>query len=301
MRIRPFDYWAAPGLAEALNELDLHGADAKVIAGGTDLVLNLKKKAILPRRVISLHNLNELDFVKSDDSPDDSRVRIGALTKHADLAANPFLKQHLPILCEAVGLIGSWQIRNVGTIGGNICNASPAADSAPPLLVLNAQLLVASKSAEKKIPLASFFTGPGETALESGQILKEIVIELPRQRSAGCYLKLRRRKAVDVSLVGVAFQAETGSDGNTLARVGIALGGVAPTPVRAPEAEAILVGLTLDEALTKVSDCAKIAVKAASPIDDVRASASYRRTIVDVFVHQCAQKVLGTLKNGGGN
>jgi len=297
MRIRPFDYWAAPGLAEALNELDLHGADAKVIAGGTDLVLNMKKKTILPRRVISLHNLNELDFVKSDDS----RVRIGALTKHADLAANPFLKQHLPILCEAVGLIGSWQIRNVGTIGGNICNASPAADSAPPLLVLNAQLIVASKTVEKKIPLASFFTGPGETALETGQILKEIVIELPRQRTAGCYLKLRRRKAVDVSLAGVAFQAETGSDGKTLAKVGIALGGVAPTPVRAPEAEAVLVGLTLDEALTKVSGCAKIAVKAASPIDDVRASASYRRTIVDVFVHQCAQKVLGTLKNGGGN
>jgi carbon-monoxide dehydrogenase medium subunit len=297
MRIRPFDYWAAPGLDEALSELDLHGADAKVIAGGTDLVLNMKKKNILPRRVISLHNLNELDFVQ----PDDSRVRIGALTKHADLAANPFLKQHLPILCEAVGLIGSWQIRNVGTIGGNICNASPAADSAPPLLVLNAQLIVASKTAEKKIPLASFFTGPGETALETGQILKEIVIELPRQRSAGCYLKLRRRKAVDVSLAGLAFQAETGSDGNTLAKVGIALGGVAPTPVRAPEAEAILVGLTLDEAITKVSDCAKIAVKAASPIDDVRATASYRRTIVDVFFHQCAQKVLDTLKNGGGN
>ena len=93
MRIRSFDYWAAPGLDEALSELDLHGADAKVIAGGTDLVLNLKKKNILPRRVISLHNLNELDFVQ----PDDSRVRIGALTKHADLAANPFLKQHLPI------------------------------------------------------------------------------------------------------------------------------------------------------------------------------------------------------------
>ena len=297
MRIRPFDYWAAPGLDEALNELDLHGADAKVIAGGTDLVLNMKKKNILPRRVISLHNLDELDFVQ----PDDSRVRIGALTKHADLAADPFLKQHFPILCQAVGLIGSWQIRNVGTIGGNICNASPAADSAPALLVLNAQLIVASKTGENKIPLASFFTGPGETALETGQILKEIVIELPKQRSAGCYLKLRRRKAVDVSLAGVAFQAETGSDGNTLAKVGIALGGVAPTPVRVPEAEAILVGLTLDKAITKVSDCAKIAVKAASPIDDVRATASYRRTIVDVFLHQCAQKVLSTLKNGGGN
>ena len=297
MRIRPFEYWAAPGLAEALIELDLCRADAKIIAGGTDLVLNMKKKNIQPRRVISLHNINELDFVQ----PDDAGVRIGALTKHADIAADPFLKQHLPILGEAVGLIGSWQIRNVGTIGGNLCNASPAADSAPPLLVLDAQLILASKTAEKKMPLAAFFTGPGATTLEPDQILKEIVIQLPKHPAAGCYLKLRRRKAVDVSLVGVAFQAETASDGKTLAKVGIALGGVAPTPVRAPEAESVLVGLTLEEALTKVSDCAKVAVKAASPIDDVRATASYRRTIVDVFLHQCAQKVLSTLKNGGGN
>ena len=296
MRIRSFDYWAAPDLDEALNELDLRGADAKIIAGGTDLVLNMKKKNILPRRVISLQNLGDLDFVQ----PDDSRVRIGALTNHADIAADPFLKHHLPILCEAVGLIGSWQIRNVGTIGGNICNASPAADSAPPLLVLNAQLILASKKAEKIIPLDAFFTGPGESVMEPDQILKEIVIELPKQPAAGCYLKLRRRKAVDVSLAGVAFQAETGSDGKTLAKVGIALGGVAPTPVRAPEAEAVLAGLTLDEAITKVSDCAQLAAKAASPIDDVRATASYRRTIVEVFMNQCAQKVLSTLKNGEG-
>ena len=297
MRIRSFDYWAAPDLQEALTELELHGADAKVIAGGTDLVLNMKKKNIQPRRVISLHNLDELDFVQGDDS----RVRIGALTKHADIAANPVLKQHLPILCEAVGLIGSWQIRNVGTIGGNICNASPAADSAPPLLVLDTQLIAASKKAEKKIALESFFTGPGTTTLEPDQILKEIVIELPKQPAAGCYLKLRRRKAVDVSLAGVAFQAETEPDGKTLAKVGIALGGVAPTPVRALEAEAVLVGLPLDEALTKISDCAQIAVNAASPIDDVRATASYRRNIVNVFIHRCAQNVLNRLNNGGGN
>ena len=106
---------------------------------------------------------------------------------------------------------------------------------------------------------------------------------------------------MDVSLAGVAFQAETGSDGKTLAKVGIALGGVAPIPVRVPEAEAVLVGLTLDEAITKVSECAGIAAQAARPIDDVRATASYRRTIVDVFLRQCAQKVLSTLNNGGGN
>ena len=297
MRIRPFDYWAAPNLDEALDELDRHGADVKIIAGGTDLVLNMKKKNIQPGRVISLHNIEELDFVQSDDC----RVRIGALAKHADIAVDPFLKQHLPIFCEAVGLIGSWQIRNVGTIGGNLCNASPAADSAPPLLVLDAQLILASKTGEKKIALESFFTGPGETILEPDQILKEIEVETPKQPSAGCYLKLRRRKAVDVSLAGVAFQAEIGSDRKTLAKVGIALGGVAPTAVRAPEAEAVLVGLTLDEALTKVSDCAQIAEKTASPIDDVRATTSYRRTIINVFIHRCAQNVLNKLKNGGGN
>ncbi len=297
MRMRSFDYWEAPSLDEALTELGIAGADTKVIAGGTDLVLNMKKKDVLPSRVISLHNLKELDFVLKQDST----VRIGALSRHADLAVNPLLKSHFPILCEAVGLIGSWQIRNVGTIGGNICNASPAADSAPPLLALDAQLILASQKAEKKIALESFFTGPGETVLEADQILKEIVIDLPKQPSAGCYLKLRRRKAVDISLAGVAFQAETGSDGKTLARIGIALGGVAPTPVRVPEAEAMLVGLSVDEAMTKVTDCGKITAKAARPIDDVRATASYRRTIVDVFLHQCAQKVLSTLKNGGGN
>ena len=297
MRIRSFDYWEAPSLKEALTELSLSGKDVEVIAGGTDLVLNMKKKKILPTRIISIHNLNEMEFVQDENS----EVRIGALCKHADLAANPILIEKFPILCEAVGHIGSWQIRNVGTIGGNICTASPAADSAPPLLVLNAHLILASKSTKKKIPLDTFFIGPGETVLEPNQILKEIVIESPKRPAAGCYLKLRRRKAVDVSLAGVAFQAETQTDGQTLASVGIALGGVAPTPIRVPDAEAVLVGKSLDEAMTRISNCARIAAKAASPIDDVRATASYRRTIVEVFVNQCALKVLTTLKNGGGN
>lgn len=297
MRIRSFDYWEAPSLDDALTELEITGADAKVIAGGTDLVLNMKKKKILPRRIISLHNLKELDFVRAQNS----EIHIGALSRHADIAGHPLLKTHLPILCEAVGLIGSWQIRNVGTIGGNICNASPAADSIPPLMALDAQLIVASKTEEKKIPLDSFFTGPGETVLETGQILKEIVIELPKQLSAGCYLKLRRRKAVDVSLAGVAFQAETASDGKTLANVAVALGSVAPTPIRVPDAEAVLTGLPVAEAMTKISDCARIAAQSASPIDDVRASASYRRTIIAVFLQQCAHKALAALKNDGGN
>jgi carbon-monoxide dehydrogenase medium subunit len=297
MRIRSFDYREARSLDDALNELEKYGTDARIIAGGTDLVLNMKKKTILPRRVISLHNLKELDFVQKQNS----KIRIGALARHADLAANQLLMRHFPILCQAVGLIGSWQIRNVGTIGGNICNASPAADSVPPLMVLNAQLTLASKAAKKKIPINSFFTGPGETIMESDQILKEIEIELPKQLAAGCYLKLRRRKAVDISLAGVAFQAEIASDETTLAEVAIALGGVAPTPIRVPEAEALLTGLSLTEARAKIPDCASLAADAARPIDDVRATASYRRTIIRVFLQQCAEKVIDTLKKGGGN
>ncbi|MGD2185245.1 MAG: xanthine dehydrogenase family protein subunit M [Desulfobacterales bacterium] len=297
MRIRSFDYSEAASLDDALNELEKYGTDAKIIAGGTDLVLNMKKKKILPSRVISLHNLKELDFVQKQNS----KVRIGALARHADLAANQQLIHHFPIICQAVGLIGSWQIRNVGTIGGNICNASPAADSVPPLMVLNAQLTLASKAEEKKIPINSFFAGPGETIMEPGQILKEIEIKIPKQRSAGCYLKLRRRKAVDVSLAGVAFQAKIASDETTLAEVAIALGGVAPTPIRVPEAEAMLTELSLAEAMAKIQDCANLAADAARPIDDVRATASYRRIIIRVFLQQCAATVIDTLKKGGGN
>jgi CO/xanthine dehydrogenase FAD-binding subunit len=238
-----------------------------------------------------------LEFVQKQNST----VRIGALARHADLAANQELIRHFPILCQAVGLIGSWQIRNVGTIGGNICNASPAADSVPPLMVLDAQLILASKSTDKKIPINSFFAGPGETTMGHGQILKEIEIKLPMQRSAGCYLKLRRRKAVDVSVAGMAFQAEIASDERTLARVAIALGGVAPTPIRVPEAEAILTGLSLNEAMTKIPECARIASNAASPIDDIRASAEYRRLIIETYVRMGAEKIINTLKNGGGS
>jgi carbon-monoxide dehydrogenase medium subunit len=268
-----------------------------VIAGGTDLVVALKKKAVQPRRLISLHRLDELDYVEERDG----ELRIGALSRHADLAAHPLLNQVLPIIPEAVGLIGSWQVRNVGTIGGNICNASPAADSAPPLLSLNARLILASTAGEQEVPIESFFTGPGESILEPDQILKEVVVTLPKHRSAGCYRKLRRRKAVDVSAAGVAFQAEMGPDGRTLARVGISLGGVAPTPIRARAAEAALTDLTIAEARTAIRDCAEMATIAAVPIDDVRATASYRSIIIGAYVRACAERVLRTLEQTGEN
>jgi len=227
-------------------------------------------------------------------------IHIGAMAKHADLAINPILEKEVSILCQAVGLIGSWQVRNIGTIGGNLCNASPAADSAPPLLALDASVVIATLKGDKIIPITSFFCGPAQTIIKSNEILKEILIKKPVNPSAGCYLKLRRRKAVDISLAGVAFQAETDPTGKRIGQVKIALGGVAPTPIRVPDAETCLTGLFIDDAFKKISMCAQKAARASKPIDDVRATADYKRTIVNVFVQRCAQHVLTTLKNQRG-
>jgi carbon-monoxide dehydrogenase medium subunit len=157
MRIRPFEYHAAINQRDVLDKLAVYDPDAKVVAGGTDLVAAMKHKTILPRVVVSLHKVRELDFVREEDS----RARIGALARHADIATNTTLNDSFPILCEAVSLIGSWQIRNVATIGGNLFNASPAADSAPPLLALDARVVIADSEGENEIPLSSFSTVPG--------------------------------------------------------------------------------------------------------------------------------------------
>jgi CO/xanthine dehydrogenase FAD-binding subunit len=293
MRIRPFEYHTGNTLEDALVFMGQHGPETKIVAGGTDLVLLMKKKQAMPQRVFSLLNLKELDFVRAEGRT----VRIGSLIRHADLAQHDLLKDDFSILCQASGLIGSWQIRNVGTLGGNLCNASPSADSAPPLLAFDARIVIAEAGTQKEISLADFFTGPGTTVLEPHQILKEIVLVRPQNRSAGCYHKLRRRKAVDLSLASVAFQAETDSDGRTLAKVAIGMGGVAPTPIRAPEAEAVLIGRTYADALEKIDDCVAAAVAATRPIDDIRASAAYRRSVVASYVRQSAEKVLNTLLN----
>ena len=297
MRIRPFEYHAPADLEEALNLLAEFGPNAKVLAGGTDLVLAMKHKTLLPPQVISLSKLKGLDSVRKENGI----IRIGALATHSNLLRNVLLNEELAILCNAVALIGSWQIRNVATIGGNLCNASPAADSAAPLLALDSQVVVVDSKGERKIPLNSFFTGPGTTSLGPDQLLKEIVVNVPKGRSAGCYLKLMRKKAVDLSLVGVAFQAEADHSGEKLSRVAIGLGGVAPTPVRAPEAEAMLEGFTYDDAIKALPEAARAAVAATRPISDIRASADYRREIVDVYVRRAGEKVMNTLLKTGGN
>jgi carbon-monoxide dehydrogenase medium subunit len=291
MRIRPFDYQRAESLHHALQFLDAHGAETKLLAGGTDLVLALKAKTVAPTRVLDINELKDLDYIR----PDESALRIGPLVRHARMASDPFIRQKFPALAQATGLIGSWQLRNVGTLGGNLCNASPSADSAPALLAANALAVIADVNGEEEVLFRDFFTGPRASLLKPHQILKEIVVPLCDTRSHSMYLKLMRKKAVDLALVGVCFQAELDVTGSRIARVGIGLGGVAPTPIRVPNAEALFSGTGYREALEALPEAAEAAVTSANPISDLRATAEYRRDIVRVFVERSGRQVLGNL------
>ncbi len=294
MRIRPFEYHPAESLADALQALADHGPEALVLAGGTDLLLDMKH-GLRPGLVVDLGGLKELTRFRLDHA----EVRIGALATHAALAADRRMSESVPVLTQALGLIGSWQIRNVATLGGNLCHASPAADSAGPLLALEAEVEAIGPDGTRRIPLAEFFTGPGQTSLLPGELLKEVTIPRPGPGAAGQYLKLMRKHAVDLALLGVAVQLVPDTAGERIESAAIGLGGLAPTPIRASEAEGLLTGLSLDRAEKAAGEAARAAVAASSPIDDVRASASYRKTVTEVYVRRGLKETLTRLRGKG--
>ena len=294
MRIRPFEYHPAESLEEALAVLAQAGPEAFVLAGGTDLLLDMKH-GLKPGLVVDLGGIAELArFGLGQDE-----IRIGPLATHAALTADRRLADSVPVLTQALGLIGSWQIRNVATLGGNLCHASPAADSAGPLLALGARVEAVGPKGSREIPLGQFFTGPGQTSLLPGELLKEIVIPRPASGAVGRYLKLMRKHAVDLALLGVAVQLVPDSAGERIESAAIGLGGLAPTPIRAAEAEGLLTGLSLDQAEKAIGQAARAAVAASSPIDDVRASASYRKTVTEVYVRRGLSEVLTRLRGEG--
>ena len=294
MRIRTFEYHSAATLSDALEFLNAYGSDTKVLAGGTDLVLALKAKKMRPSHILNINDISELAYIRHENST----IRLGPLVNHARVASDQVILERLPALACATGLVGSWQLRNIGTLGGNLCNASPSADSAPPLLAMDATAIVADSSGEMEIPLRDFFVGPRSTILKPNWLLKEVVIPVSEKVSSGVYLKLMRKRAVDVALVGVCFHAELDDTGGKVARVGIGLGGVAPTPIRAPQAEALLRNMTVSEAVRALPDAAEAAVAATRAISDIRASADYRRDIVRVYVKRAGTQVLRTLMSG---
>ncbi len=288
MSLPKFEYLAPASLAEACGLLAKHQGKAKVLAGGTDLVPQMKKRVKTPEYLIGLKNVPKLDYIEFDKT---KGLRVGILATLEAILNSPVIKTNYPVLVEAVGRMGTVQVRNLATLGGNLCNASPAADSGPPLLVLEAKMVLTGPKGERTVPLEEFFVCPGECTLEPGEILTEIQVPPPPPQSGAVFIKLSRT-AVDLSQICAAALVITKN--GTCQDVRIALGSVAPTPMRARKAEEIVRGKKFDPALAE--QAALTASTEARPISDVRCSAEYRTEMVKVLTRNALTQAVEQAK-----
>lgn len=277
--MRRFDLLLPRSTDECLNMLAERNAEAKLVAGGTDLLPQLKAGVVKPSVVLDLSGLAALRTLEVDTS---HGLRIGAAVAARAIERHPQIRAAYPAVTESAALVGSVQIRNLATVGGNLCNAAPSADMAPPLLALDAEAIVAGPTGQRRVPLASFFRGVRQTALGPDELLLEIVVPAPGPRSGGHYLRHTPRRELDIAVVGVASQITLAN--GVCGKVGIALASVAPTPVRAVAAEQALLGQPPTPAL--IDRAAELAVEAARPITDQRGSADFRRHLVGVLTRR---------------
>jgi carbon-monoxide dehydrogenase medium subunit len=264
-----------------------YGDKARVLAGGTDLLVLLKDQKLTAEAVMSLAGVRDLNFIRYEDG---RGATLGALATHGGVATSPIIQQKFPDLAEACSQVGAVQIQNLGTVGGNLCNASPAADVAPPLLLMDAVLTLASTRGERRVSIHDFFQGPRRTVLQADEILKEIFVpEIPGRRGA-TYLKLGRRKAMEIAIVGIGVAIHLNGSDQVVSECRIAMGSVAPTPVRAWRGEEILRNQEVRDEL--IEEVAVVAAEEASPISDVRASREYRLDMIRVLCRRAARVAL---------
>jgi carbon-monoxide dehydrogenase medium subunit len=287
INMKRFDYLAPRSLKEALDLMARH-PEALPLAGGTDLLVQIKDGRRLAQSLLSLRRVSEVRKLIYN-----GKLVIGAAISLDKIATESQILRDYTALAMGASLIGSIQIRNMATVGGNLCNAAPSADTAPPLLVLGAQVVIASRNGERCIPLEEFFLGPGKTALKPGELLKEIVVPNQPERSGSFYLRQSPRARMDIAITGVAATV-TLDEANSIVNARLALGAVAPTPMRATKAEAVLVGHSPTDVL--LHEAAILASQEAQPIDDLRASAEYRTHLVSVLVERAIRGALSNVK-----
>lgn len=273
------DYFEPRTLDEALSLLNKYGEQARLIAGGTDVMVDIKYKEE-PGSLINIKKIPGLSGIQQNGGS----VRIGPLTTIREIETSAVVRDKLPVLWEASHQFASLQIRNTATIGGNICRASPSGETLSPLLVLEAKGKLAFSEGEKTQPFTSFFQGPGKSSAGAKGLLTEIEIPIPAAGSKGVYLKHAVRGAMDIAMVGVAVLLTPDASKSSVQDVRIGLGAVAPTPLRAPKTEALLRGKPLTAALLK--EAGALAASESSPIDDQRSSAQNRRWIVEAFTRR---------------
>jgi len=277
-----FDYVRASALDEVTRLLKEHGEAARLLMGGTDLFVRMRDGFISPKIVVDVKHLPGMRGIIYDEQ---AGLTIGAAATMNQIARHPDVQTHYPLLAEAANSVASYQLRNRATLGGNLSNGSPAADTAPATLLLEGRIVLYGQNGEREAPANEFFLGPGKTAMQAGELMTAVRFPVPPAHSAGQYLKLGRNKAGDLAIAGVAIFGF--SDGpveqvanlpNLPYRFRIALASVAPVPLRALEAEEVLAASPPGEETFALA--AEKAMQAASPIDDVRSSAAYRRAMV---------------------
>jgi aerobic carbon-monoxide dehydrogenase medium subunit len=277
--VRRFDLAVPGSVDDCLKVLAGDPAGAKLVAGGTDLLPQLKNGLLKPARVVDLSGVAELRTLAATDGRD---LRIGAAVTARELELDPAVRSRYTAIAESGALVGSVQVRNLATVGGNLCNAAPSADMAPPLLALDAVAVIAGPKGRRRIPLAEFFTGVRRTVLGADELLVELVVPDPGPQSGGNYLRHTPRRELDIAVVGVASQLTLA--GGKCAKARIALAAVAPTPIRATAAERALEGQTVTPDL--IERAAGLAVEVARPIDDQRGSVEFRRHLVRVLTRR---------------
>jgi carbon-monoxide dehydrogenase medium subunit len=277
--VRRFDLVTPGSVDDCLRALKGRGPEVRLLAGGTDLIPQLKNGLLKPATVVDLSGVADLRVLEGDAR---RGFRIGAAVTARTIERDARLRAALPAVAESGALVGSIQIRNLATVGGNLCNAAPSADMAPPLVALDAEAVIAGANGRRRVPMASFFQGVRRSVLAPDELLVEVVIPPTGPRSGGAYLRHTPRRELDIAVVGVASQL-TLADG-VCAKARIALASVAPTPVRATAAEQALQGQPLTpEAIERA---AELAVEAARPISDQRGSADFRLHLVRVLTRR---------------
>jgi aerobic carbon-monoxide dehydrogenase medium subunit len=282
--VRRFELALPRSVDEALRVLSERGSEAKLLAGGTDLLPQLKNGLLKPAWVVDLSGVERVRTLRSDSGG----LRVGAAVSARTLERDATTQKTYTSLAESGALVGSVQIRNLATLGGNLCNAAPSADMAPPLLALDAEAVIAGPRGERRVPITDFFTGVRRTVLSPDEILLEIVIPAPGPRSGGHYLRHTPRRELDIAVVGVASQLTLSNGVCSKAR--IALAAVAPVPLRAREAEQLLEGKPVTP--EGIERAAEVAVGAARPISDQRGSADYRLHLVRVLTRRTLRTAL---------
>jgi CO/xanthine dehydrogenase FAD-binding subunit len=277
--MQPFAYLEPTTAADACRMLSERGGGARVLAGGTDLIIQMEIGRHQPEALLFLGRMPELREIRFDPR---AGLTIGAMATMREIELHPAIQAHYPVLARGAAEVGSVQIRNLATLGGNMCNASPSADTSPSLLVLDAEVRILGPEGERSVPITGFWTGPGRTVLTDGEIVTSVHMPVPHENTRSFYYKLAVRKAMDLAMVGIAVTAVPRNGGFDAVR--IALGAVAPIALRAEEAEALVTGRPLSD--ETIEQAARRAVEASRPISDQRASAEYRREMVGALTRR---------------